>query len=444
LAAGRPSPPRYYARGNAHRQATRATPQNRYWIGDNHLAVISFTPAERRTNARYAVFAGFLGWTFDAFDFFVLVFTVSAISKEFGRSIPAIALTITASLVTRPVGAFIFGLLADRQGRRVALMANIVFFSAMEIGSGLARSYAVFFILRLLYGVGMGGNWGVGASLATESAPAKWRGFVSGLFHQGYSVGNLIAALAYYTIYPYWGWRPMFFVGVIPAILTLFLCLKIKEPEAWQEARTDWATYRGAIFGNSRLFLYLVILMAMMNFISHGTQDLYPTFLQRQRHFTVNATSLATAISMIGAIVGSLLFGYFSDRRGRRVSMVTAVLLGVAVIPLWILALNEPVIMVGAFLMQMMVQGAWGVIPAQLNELSPPQLRGFFPGFAYQIGVLIASSVAWIEAILAEHLSYATSMGTLAAVVLLIGAAVIWAGPEAKGVSFLKRENGER
>jgi SHS family lactate transporter-like MFS transporter len=369
----------------------------------------------------------------------VLVFTVSAISKEFGRSIPAVALTITASLVTRPVGAFIFGLLADRQGRRVALMANILFFTAMEIGSGLARSYEVFFALRLLYGIGMGGNWGVGASLAMESVPAKWRGFVSGLFHQGYSVGNLIAAIAYFTIFPTWGWRPMFFVGAIPAVLTLFLCLKIQEPEAWHEAQTDWATYRAAIFGNYRVFLYLVGLMAMMNFISHGTQDLYPTFLQRQRHFTVNATALVTAISMVGATIGSLIFGYFSDRRGRRVSMVTAVLICVAVIPLWILAPNEPLIILGAFLMQMMVQGAWGVIPAQLNELSPPQLRGFFPGFAYQIGVLIASSIAYIEAVLAEHFSYATSMGTLAAVVLLVGAAVIWAGPESKGISFVKR-----
>ena len=401
-----------------------------------------FTPDQQRINARYAVLAGFLGWTFDAFDFFVLVFTVSAISKDFGRSIPAVALTITASLATRPIGAFIFGLLADRHGRRLALMANIIFFSAMEVGSGLARSYWIFFMLRLLYGVGMGGNWGVGASLAMESVPPKWRGFVSGLFHQGYSVGNLIAALAYYTIFPSWGWRPMFFVGAIPALLTVFLCLKIKEPQAWHEARTDWATYRGAIFTNYRLFLYLVCLMAMMNFVSHGTQDLYPTFLERQRHFTVNATALATAISMVGAVVGSLVFGYFSDRRGRRVSMVTAVLLAIAVIPLWILAPNTPGILVGAFLMQMMVQGAWGVIPAQLNELSPPQLRGFFPGFAYQIGVLIASSIAFIEAVLAEHFSYATALGTLAAVVLLIDAAVIWAGPEAKGVSFLKRENG--
>jgi len=384
------------------------------------------------------VVAGFLGWTFDAFDFFVLVFTVSAISKEFGRSIPAVALTITASLVTRPIGAFIFGLLADRRGRRLALMANILFFTAMEVGSGLARSYEIFFALRLLYGIGMGGNWGVGASLAMESVPAKWRGFVSGLFHQGYSFGNLVAAIAYFTIFPTWGWRPMFFVGAIPAVLTLLLCLKIQEPEAWHEAHTDWATYRGAIFGNYRLFLYLVGLMAMMNFISHGTQDLYPTFLQRQRHFTVNATALVTAISMVGATIGSLIFGYFSDRRGRRVSMVTAVLICVAVIPLWILAPNQPLIILGAFLMQMMVQGAWGVIPAQLNELSPPQLRGFFPGFAYQIGVLIASSIAYIEAVLAEHFTYATSMGTLAAVVLLVGAAVIWAGPESKGISFVK------
>lgn len=389
------------------------------------------------------MFAGFLGWTFDAFDFFVLVFAVSAISKDFARSIPAVALTITASLVTRPVGAFIFGLLADRHGRRLALMANILFFTAMEVGSGLARSYVVFFALRLLYGVGMGGNWGVGASLAMESVPAKWRGFVSGLFHQGYSVGNLLAAIAYYTIFPHWGWRPMFFVGAAPAFLTLLLCLKIQEPEAWHEVRTDWSTYRRAVFQNWRLFLYLVCLMTMMNFISHGTQDLYPTFLQRQRHFSVNATALITSISMVGACSGSLVFGYFSDRRGRRMAMITAVLLGVAVIPLWIMAPTEPLIMLGAFLMQMMVQGAWGIIPAQLNELSPPQLRGFFPGFAYQIGVMIASSIAYIEAVLAEHLSYSASMGILAGGVLLIGAAVIRAGPEAKGVSFLKRESRE-
>ncbi len=399
----------------------------------------TFTPAQQRANVRNAVSAGFLGWTIDAFDFFVLVFTISAIAKEFGRSIPAIALTITASLVTRPIGAFVFGLLADRYGRRVILIANIVFYSLMEVLSGLAPSYQVFFALRLLYGIGMGGNWGVGASLAMESAPPKWRGMLSGLLQEGYAVGNILAAGAYYLIFPHYGWRAMFFIGTVPALLTILICLRVEEPEAWHESRTDWTTYRAAIFKNANLFFYLVGLLAMMNFISHGTQDLYPTFLQRQRHFDVNTTAIISAISMFGAILGGLTFGHFSDRHGRRITMVVAALLGACTIPLWVLAPNKPLIMVGAFSMQFMVQGAWGVIPAHINELSPPQLRGFFPGLAYQCGVLIASSISYIEAVLGEHFSYSTLMGLLAATVLIVGAMVIWAGPEAKGVSFVKQ-----
>jgi MFS transporter, SHS family, lactate transporter len=402
----------------------------------------SVTSAGQRANARNAVAAGFLGWTIDAFDFFVLVFTLSAIAKDFGRSIPALALTITASLVTRPVGAFIFGLLADRYGRRVILIANILFYSVMEILSGLAPSYQIFFALRLLYGVGMGGNWGVGASLAMESAPPKWRGVLSGLLQEGYAVGNILAATAYFLVFPHWGWRAMFFVGAAPALLTILLCLKVEEPQAWHESRTDWTTYRQAIFKNLPLFAYLIGLMTMMNFISHGTQDLYPTFLQRARGFSVTTTSIISIISMTGALVGGLVFGHISDRRGRRKSMVTAALLGVLTIPLWVLAPNKPLIVVGAFAMQFMVQGAWGVIPAHINELSPPQLRGFFPGLAYQCGVLIASSIGYIEAVLGEHFTYAASLGGLAAAVLLIGAMVIWAGPEAKGISFVGKSAG--
>lgn len=393
--------------------------------------------AESRANARNAVLAGFLGWTIDAFDFFVLVFTVSAIAKEFGRSIPAVALTITASLLMRPVGAFAFGLLADRYGRRPLLMANIVFYSLMEVLSGFAQSYNVFFAFRLLYGIGMGGNWGVGASLAMESVPPKWRGMVSGLLQEGYAVGNLLAALAFYTIFPRYGWRSMFFVGALPALLTLFICAKVKESEAWHQARTDWPSYRRAIYGNWKLFLYLVTLMSMMTFISHGTQDMYPTFLQRQRHFTVSTTAMITMVSMFGAIIGGLTFGHLSDRLGRRRTMVLATLLATASIPLWVLAPNQILIMTGAFLMQMMVQGAWGVIPAHINELSPSQLRGFFPGLAYQIGVVISSSIGYIEAVLGEHFSYDVAMGGFAATVLLIGAVVIWSGPEASGVSFV-------
>jgi SHS family lactate transporter-like MFS transporter len=399
----------------------------------------SIIAEQRNRNARNAVAAGFLGWTIDAFDFFVLIFTLSAIARDFHTTIPNIALTITASLVMRPVGALGFGLLADRYGRRPLLVANVVFYSMMEVASGLAASYTVFFVLRLLYGIGMGGNWGVGASLALESVPARWRGIVSGLLQEGYAMGNLLAAIAYFTVFPHWGWRAMFFIGAIPALCTVILCMKVEESEAWRESRTtDWAVYRKSIFQNSRLFLYLVLLMTMMTFISHGTQDMYPTYLQRQRGFDVNLTALITAISMVGAILGGLVGGHTSNRLGRRRMMVIAVLLGAASIPLWVLAPNKPLIIVGAFLMQFMVQAAWGVVPAHINELSPGQLRGVLPGLAYQLGVLVSSSVGYIEAVVGEHFSYATSMGGLAAVVLLVGAIVIWAGPEARGVSFLK------
>jgi len=394
--------------------------------------------AEARSNARYAILAGFLGWTLDAFDFFVVVFVLSAAAKTFGRSIPALALTLTVTLAMRPVGAFAFGLLADHYGRRMVLLANVAFFTLMEVMSGLAQNYTQFFLLRLLYGIGMGGNWGVGASLAMESAPPKWRGILSGLLQEGYALGNVLAAVAYYTVFPHWGWRVMFFVGAAPGLLTMLICLRVEDPQAWQESRTDWSSYRRAIFKNSRLFLYLVALLAAMNFISHGTQDLYPTFLQRQRHLGVDTTALVVGLSMLGAILGGLTIGHFSDRAGRRRAMVCAVLLGLAAVPFWIGASSTPLIILGGILMQFMVQGAWGVIPAHINELSPPQLRGFFPGLAYQFGVLIASSIAYIEALLGEHFSYTISMGSLAVVVMCIGAIIIAAGPEAKGVSFVR------
>ncbi len=389
-----------------------------------------------RADQRNALIAGFLGWTLDAFDFFILTFVLAAIARDFDRSIPAIALTLTASLATRPIGAFIFGLMADRYGRRLPLMLDIVFYSVVEVLSGLAPNYAIFFALRLLYGIGMGGEWGVGASLAMESVPARWRGVLSGLLQEGYACGFLLAAIVYATVFPAFGWRALFFVGGLPALLSLFVRAKVKDPEVWQRSRTDWASYRRAIWRNFPLFAYLVLLMAMMNFISHGTQDLYPTFLQRQRGFSPGLTATITIISMVGAIAGGLTFGFLSDRIGRRRSMVTAVVLAAVLIPLWVLAPGAALVALGAFLMQFMVQGAWGVIPAHINELSPDQLRGFFPGFAYQLGVLFASSIGYIEAVFAEHFSYSFSMGILAAIVLVVGALVLAVGPEARGVQF--------
>jgi len=393
-------------------------------------------PALSRANARNALIAGFLGWTLDAFDFFVLTFVLAPVAKEFGKSIPAVALTLTASLAMRPLGAVVFGLMADRWGRRLPLMIDVVFYSVVEVLSGFAPTYTVFFVLRLLYGIGMGGEWGVGASLAMESVPARWRGLLSGVLQEGYACGFLLAAVAYGTVFPRFGWRALFFLGGVPALLSLFIRAKVVEPEAWRATRTDWPSYRRAVVKNGKLFGYLVLLMAMMNFISHGTQDLYPTFLQKQRHYDPRWTAVVTAISMIGAIAGGLLFGHFSDRWGRRRAMVAAIGGAIVLIPLWIAAPAPALVLAGAFGMQFMVQGAWGIIPAHINELSPPALRGFFPGFAYQLGVLCASSIGYVEALLAEHLTYSQSMGLLAGTVLFLGAVVVAVGPEAHGIAF--------
>lgn len=390
-----------------------------------------------RKQQKNALLAGFLGWTLDAFDFFILTFMLGTIAQDFNKSIPEIALTLTATLAMRPVGALIFGLMADRYGRKRPLMISIIFYSIVEVLSGLAPNYAIFMLLRLLYGIGMGGEWGVGASLVMESVSVKRRGLLSGLLQEGYAFGFLLAAAAYYLVFPHFGWRVMFFIGGLPALVTLFIRSKVQETEAWKTSRqTNWKEYRKTVKQYWKLFLYLVLLMSAMNLISHGTQDLYPTFLQEQRHFDAHGTAIITMISMVGAIVGGLFFGHFSDRWGRRRMMVVAIILALALIPLWLYDGGMAIIAAGAFGMQFMVQGAWGVIPAHINELSPGPLRGFFPGFAYQLGVLIASSIGYVEAVLAQSMSYSTSMAILAGSVLLLGVVAVLAGPEAKGIKM--------
>jgi len=397
----------------------------------------SVSATQTRADQRNAVLAGFLGWTLDAFDFFILVMVVPAVARDFHKSVPAIALTLTASLVTRPLGAIIFGVMADRWGRRLPLMIDVIFYSVVEVFSGLAPTYKSFLLLRMLYGIGMGGEWGVGASLTMESVPPKIRGILSGLLQEGYACGYLLAALAYYTVYPHWGWRPMFFIGGLPALLSLFIRSKVKETEAWHQSRTDWKQYGRAMVANWRRFLYLVLLMAFMTSMSHGTQDMFPTFLTRQRHYSVNTVSVTTMVSMAGALIGGIVVGHLSDRWGRRRAMMTSITLALLFVPLWVMAPNLPAIMMGAFLMQFMVQGAWGVIPAHINELSPPQLRGFMPGFAYQMGILCSSSIGYIEAAVGEHFSYSHAMAGAMIVVLLCLWVVVKLGPEAAGVAFV-------
>jgi SHS family lactate transporter-like MFS transporter len=260
---------------------------------------------------------------------------------------------------------------------------------------------------------------------------------LSGLLQEGYACGYLFAALAFYLVFPRWGWRPLFFIGGLPALLALYVRVGVKESEVWERTKhASWGSLGRAIVSHWKLFLYLVVLMTMMNFISHGTQDMYPTFLQRDWHFSAQAKSGLTAISMIGAIIGGIVFGHISDRIGRRRAIVTALLLAIIVIPIWAYAPSLSILVAGAFVMQFMVQGAWGVIPAHITELSPDNVRGFLPGFAYQVGVMLASYVTYLEAVFAEHATYATSMALTAVTVFAGGAIAAWFGRERRGMVF--------
>lgn len=394
-------------------------------------------PAQGGGDYVSALVASFLGWTLDAFDFFVLIFVLPSVAAEFGKDIPAIAFTITVTLAFRPVGALLFGLMADRYGRRLPLMIDLVFYSVVEVLSGLAPNYVTFLVLRALFGIGMGGEWGVGASLAMEKVPPRWRGVLSGLLQEGYAVGYLLAACCYFFVFPRWGWRPMFFIGGLPALLALFVRFRVRESAVWEKTRhASWSHLGRAIVKQWRLFLYLTILMMMMNFISHGTQDMYPTFLKLERGFSAREVAMIAVVYNIGAILGGLACGLFSDRFGRRRGMVLALLLAIFAIPLWAYAPNTPLLVLGSFLMQFMVQGAWGVVPAHITELSPDSVRGFLPGFAYQCGVLLAGSVAYIEAVFARHMPYADAMAVTALTVFSVGALVVALGREKRGLRF--------
>jgi SHS family lactate transporter-like MFS transporter len=386
---------------------------------------------------RSALIAGYLGWTLDAFDFFLVSFCLTAIGREFHKSDREIAFSILLTLAFRPVGAFLFGLLADRYGRRLPLMLDLVFYSVVEVLSGLAPDYRTFLILRALFGIGMGGEWGVGASLAMEKVPPRLRGVLSGFMQQGYATGNLLAAVAFFFLFPRFGWRPLFFLGGLPALLALFVRFRVKESEVWQKTRHEsWSHLGRAIFSHWKLFLYLAVFMMAMNLVAHGSQDMYPTFLERQWGYGVKLRATITAISMVGAIVGGTLCGLLSDRIGRRRAIVLALCGALLMLPLWAFAPSAGLLMIGAFLMQFMVQGAWGVIPAHLAELSPDSVRGFLPGFGYQVGVLLSSSVGYLETILAAHATYAMTMAGTAATVIVMAIVATAAGSERRGVEF--------
>jgi SHS family lactate transporter-like MFS transporter len=343
----------------------------------------------------------------------------------------------------RPIGAFLFGMIADRYGRRPALMLDIIAFSVFELASAFAPSLHVFLIMRALFGIAMGGEWGVGAALAFETLPKENRGFFSGFLQEGYVAGYLLAALVYGTLFHFIGWRGMFVIGALPALLVIYIRTKVEESPAWRQGRGSGAgkrrSLRKDIVTYLSTFVFLTILMFAFNVYSHGTQDLYPTFLQKNRDFSPKTVGLVAIVYNLGALLGGICFGSWSEQIGRRKAIVIAALLTIPMIPLWVYSHTAPMLACGSFLTQFMVQGAWGVIPAHLNELSPPAVRGTFPGFAYQVGNLFASRNSVIQAKVAEHYYGGNYAPVLAWTALLVAALVVIvtiSGREAKGADL--------
>jgi SHS family lactate transporter-like MFS transporter len=430
-----------------------------------------------------AVAASFLGWSLDAFDFFLMVFMFGAIAKEFHAEVAQVVVASMLTLAARPFGALLFGMMADRYGRRPILMTNVVLYSALELASGFAPSLSVLLILRALFGFAMGGVWGVGASLALESIPPKTRGFISGLLQEGYAAGYLLASAVFFFLFDRVGWRGMFIIGAIPAILAVFIQFAVRESPTFEPKVSagrmqhpmslvglgvaaliiavgpavagafvkisilNWVYWidvplalAGLWFFRShwKMALYVVALMTAFNFLSHGTQDLYPTFLQKGHGLGTQATGALTAIGNLGAIGGGLLFGGWSERLGRRRGIVLAALLSLLVLPLWAFSHGTALLAVGAFAMQFMVQGAWGIIPVHLNELSPADARGAFPGYAYQVGNLLASGNAVWQAQLAEsrHNDYGLAMAVVAGAAVVGVVVLTLFGPERRAAIF--------
>jgi SHS family lactate transporter-like MFS transporter len=389
------------------------------------------------TGQKHVVAASFLGWTLDAFDFFLLVFVLTDIAREFNTDVTDVTVAILLTLAMRPIGAFLFGRAADRWGRRPTLIVDVLLYSVIEFASGFAPNLTALLVLRAIYGIAMGGEWGVGASLTMESIPPHARGFVSGLLQSGYPAGYFLASIVYALLFQYIGWRGMFMVGVVPALLVLYIRRSVPESPSWAP-RSSRSDTLAVLKSHWRLGLYAVLLMTAFNFFSHGTQDLYPTFLQVQHGFSPHEVGLIAVVYNIGAIIGGISFGALSERFGRRRMIIIASVLSLIVLPLWAFAASAVWLAAGAFLMQVMVQGAWGVIPVHLNELSPDDARGTFPGFTYQLGNLIASVNATLQAAIAMHYGndYALALAVVAGVVAVAIVILTAFGTEAKGVVF--------
>lgn len=392
-------------------------------------ALRGWTPAQKNV-----VVASFLGWTLDAFDFFLLVFVLTDVASEFGVPKKEVAAALSLTLACRPLGAFLFGRLADRFGRRPILMLDVALYSLMGLLTAFAPNLTTFLIIRALFGVAMGGEWGIGSSLTMETVKPESRGVVSGLLQSGYPTGYLLASIIYFLLFNTIGWRGMFVVGALPALLTLYIRRCVPESPAWDRNRARTSKIFHVLREHWRIALYGIVLMTAFNFFSHGTQDIYPTFLREQHHFDTHQTATIAIIYNIGAILGGWIFGTWSQSLGRRRTIMIAAALSLPVAYLWAYSTTMTGLAVGAFLMQVCVQGAWGVIPAHLNELSPPGARATFPGTIYQLGNFIASYNAILQTTIAERDggNYAFALASVAVAAAVAIATLAALGREAR------------
>ncbi|MBL6750168.1 MAG: MFS transporter [Nevskia sp.] len=402
--------------------------------------------AELTGAQRHAFLASLGGWSLDAFDFFIFIFCIKAIGADFHSDIKSVTEGTFLTLAMRPAGALFFGWLAEKYGRRPILMINVLSYSAFELASAAAPNLATLLVLRALFGFAMGGEWGVGAALALETLPAKGRGFFSGLLQEGYVIGFLLASIAFWLAFDHVGWRGMFVIGAVPALLVFYIRRNVAESPSWAAGaharRASIGELWAAVTANLPLLLYMVLLMACFNAFSHGSQDLYPPFLQVQHHFDTGTTSRLAIVMNLGALCGGIFFGTVSERLGRRRSIALAALLALPMIPLWAFSATPLLLAAGGFLMQFMVQGAWGIVPAHLNELSPSAVRAILPGFAYQLGNFVMSRLSPLQAGFAEAHGndYGIMLAWTIGVVALVLSVVTLLGPEARNVNLANRE----